>query len=177
MLVNSTESIMCLIDLQQRLIPAMHGAEAMVENAFRLAAASALLDLPVVVTEQYPKGLGHTVERLQPFADGAVAKTSFDISGLAQIERTMTAGRTSAVLAGCEAHVCVLQSAVGLAERGWKVFVVADAIASRQPASHALSLDRLRYSGIEIVSTEMVLFEFLRDSTHPHFRSLQKLIA
>ena len=161
------------IDLQARMMGAIDGAEGVVAEAQRLITGARLLDVPVVFTEQNPAGLGTTLPRLQP--QGAIAKMHFDACREPAFLRTLPPGG-SAVLMGCEAHVCVLQTALGLMARGMSVAVVADAVGARRAASKALALDRLARAGAQVVSAEMVLFEWLESADHPRFRDVLALI-
>ncbi len=161
------------IDLQARMMGAIHDAEGVVAEAQRLITGARLLDVPVVFTEQNPAGLGTTLPGLQP--QGAIAKMHFDACREPAFLRALPPGG-SAVLMGCEAHVCVLQTALGLMARGAAVAVVADAVGSRRAASKALALDRLARAGTQVVSAEMVLFEWLESADHPRFRDVLALI-
>jgi nicotinamidase-related amidase len=175
-LLNPRNAVLLLVDLQQRLVPAMHDGETMVARAVRLAEAARLLDVPVVATEQYPAGLGPTVAPLAGYPRATLAKTVFsptDDPGFADL---LPADAAEVVVAGCEAHVCVLQTVAGLLAQGRRAVVVSDAVGSRDPASAAAALDRVARHGAEVVTSEMVLFEWLRDAAHPRFREVQKLL-
>ena len=172
-LINLERSRLLLIDHQQRLMPAIHDGAIIVENALKLAKSAAILGVPTLRTEQYPKGLGPTVPQLAGYGSviekltfGSCATPGF-LAGIAE---------DHLVVSGCEAHVCVLQTVFGLIEAGKSVFVVADAVGSRTPANKALALDRMARAGAEIVSTEMVIFEWLGTAGHPHFREVSRLI-
>lgn len=168
--------MLLLIDLQERLVPAIHDGEAMVARAQRLAEAALLLDVPVRATEQYPKGLGHTVAPLAGYPQAVLPKTSFSASGDPGFPALLPDGPDEVVIAGCEAHVCVLQTALDLAGTGRRVLLAADAIGSRDQADKAAAIERARQRGVEVVTSEMVLFEWLRDAAHPRFRDVQKLL-
>jgi nicotinamidase-related amidase len=175
-LVTAEGSVLLLIDLQERLMPAIHGGDAVVANAGRLAAGAGLLDVPVCATEQNPTALGPTVEALAPYPQLVLAKTAFGATGAPGFATLLPPGAEEIVVAGCEAHVCVLQTVLGLLAARHRVLLVADAIGSRDPANKAAAIDRAQRHGAEVVTTEMVLFEWMRDSTHPRFREVQKLI-
>ncbi len=176
MLLRAEGSVVLLIDLQERLMPAMHNGGMVVARAVRLAQAARLLDVPVRATEQYPAGLGPTVQPLAPYPEAVLAKTMFSALYDPDFPALLPVGSAEIVVAGCEAHVCVLQTVLGLLAEGHRVVVVADATASRDPADKDLAIDRARQHGAEIVSSEMVLFEWLRDSRHPRFREVQQLL-
>lgn len=182
MLVDAGKATLLIVDMQERLLPAMTGGLEVEERCNTLLKAARALDVPVSVSEQYPKGLGHTVATLAEQAAGAPVfhKLAFSCWRDPALKKHMIAhheaGLPLVILAGIEAHVCVLQTAVDLATAGFGVFAVADAMASRAPASHALALDRMRQSGVSVVTTEMVVFELLREAGTPAFKALSALI-
>jgi nicotinamidase-related amidase len=175
-LLTTDGAVLLLIDLQQRLVPVIDDNETMVARAVRLAEAAQLLGVPVRATEQYPAGLGPTVAPLAAYPQAVLAKTTFSATGDPGFAELLPAEASQIILAGCEAHVCVLQTALGLLASGHRVIVAADAIGSRDPADRAAGIDRARQDGAEIVTSEMVLFEWLRDAQHPKFREVQKLL-
>ncbi len=158
-------------------MPVIAGADEVVANAGRLLAAAEQLRVPIVSTEQNPKGLGPTVPELTR-PDGAhpvVAKMTFDACRTGGVMDVLPAGH-QVVLAGAEAHVCVLQTALGLLDRSRRVFVVADAVGSRRPENKKAALRRLERAGAEIVTTEMVVFEWLGTAEDPNFKSVIALV-
>jgi nicotinamidase-related amidase len=170
-------AVLLLIDLQERLMPVIHDHEAVVARAVRLAEAAQLLDVPIRASEQNPAGLGPTVAALAAYPQAVLSKTAFsavDAPGFADLLPT---GSAEIVVAGVEAHVCVLQTVFGLVRPGRRVFMVADAVGSRDPADKAAALDRASRHGVEIVTSEMVLFEWLRDARHPSFKKVQSLLT
>jgi nicotinamidase-related amidase len=191
-LLTADDAVLLLIDLQQRLLPVIHDQDTVVARALRLAEAARLMDVPVIATEQNPAGLGPTVPPLSAYPQKVLAKTAFSAAGepgLAALLSAVEGGpaspggsasaggsRRQIIVAGCEAHVCVLQTVLDLLARGHRVAVAADAVGSRDPADRSVALERARQHGAEIVTSEMVLFEWLRDSQHPRFREVQKLL-
>jgi nicotinamidase-related amidase len=176
-ILDRRRSVLCLVDLQQKLMPAIAGGDEVVANAGRLLAAAEELGVPVLSTEQNPKGLGPTVPELAR-SDGAhpvVAKMTFDSCHAGGVMDALPPGH-HVVLAGAEAHVCVLQTALGLLDRSRRVFVVADAVGSRRPENKKAALRRLERAGAEVVTTEMVIFEWLGSAEHPAFKSVIALI-
>ena len=157
-------------------MPAIHDSDTVVARAVRLAEASRLLDVPIRATEQYPAGLGHTVPPLAAYPQSTMAKTAFSAVSDPGFHDLMPGGVSEIVVAGVEAHVCVLQTVLGLVPKGHRVLLVADAIGSRDPDDRAAAIARARQHGTEIVTSEMVLFEWLRDAQHPKFREVQKLL-
>ena len=176
MMLTAEGATLLLIDLQVRLMPVIHDHEAVVARAVRLAEAAALLDVPVRATEQNPAALGSTVPPLAGYPQVVMAKTTFSAAGDPGFAALLPAGSGEIVVAGCEAHVCVLQTVLDLLDSGRRVVWAADATGSRDPADRTAAIDRARQHGAEIVTSEMVLFEWLRDSKHPNFRKVHKLL-
>jgi nicotinamidase-related amidase len=175
--LDRSRSVLCLIDLQERLVPALAANDELVANAGRLLAAAEALGVPVVMTEQNPKGLGGTVPELTR-PDGAVpvmAKMEFDACRARGVVDALPPGH-HVVVAGLEAHVCVLQTVLGLLDRSRRAYVVADAVGSRRSESKTAALARLDRAGAEIVTTEMVLFEWLGTAEHPSFKAVIGLV-
>jgi nicotinamidase-related amidase len=197
MLIEAQASQLVLIDLQAKLVPAMFDGAATVANAVRLAQAAQLLRVPTSVTEQYPEGLGSTVAELAQWAQQPLQKLSFSACDEGLIEQLQAIGtpkaspnarsvpkhlqkpaentRSEIIIAGLEAHVCVLQTVMGLLD-DFDVFVVTDACTSRTERNRDAAYDRLAAEGANLVTTEMVLFEWLRGSEHAQFKAVQALI-
>jgi nicotinamidase-related amidase len=175
-LLTAQGAVLLLIDLQQRLMPVIHDHETVVTRAVRLASAARLLDVPIRATEQNPAGLGPTVPPLAAYPQAVLSKTTFSAAGDPGFPALLPAGSGEIVVGGCEAHVCVLQTVLDLLASGRRVVWAADATGSRDPADQAAAIDRARQHGAEIVTSEMVLFEWLRDSRHPEFREVHKLL-
>ena len=178
-LLQAATSQLLLIDFQQRLMPAIHDAEAVLANAQRLALLAPQVGVPVWGTEQSVDKLGPNVAPLRAACGATLSKTAFGAcaDGLLDLLRpALAAGRAQLVLAGCEAHVCLLQTALGLRDAGHDVWVVADACGSRAATSHAAAMARLAAAGATLVTTEMVGFEWLATAGHPAFRAWQALI-
>ena len=176
MVLNAEGSVLLLIDLQQRLMPAIHDSEVVIARAARLAEAARLLGVPIRATQQYPAGLGATVPELAGYPAETLDKTSFSATGNPGFAALLPPGADQILIAGAEAHVCVLQTVLALLPAGRRVAVVADAVGSRDPADRQVALDRARQHGAEIVTSEMVLFEWLGDARNPKFREVQKLL-
>lgn len=173
-LVTAENAMLIVIDLQTRLMPAIHDGERVLLNATRLVEAARLLSVPILLTEQNPRGLGPTVPALAD-AGPVITKMSFDACGEPAFGEAI-AHAGDLVICGCEAHVCVGQSVLSLRAQGRRVMVAADAIGSRAPESREIALRRMAEHGAEIVTTEMVLFEWLRTADHPQFKPVSKLI-
>ena len=179
MLIAAEDSALLVVDIQERLLPAVQAPDAVLRNAAILMRAAGRLDVPVVISEQYPAGLGHTVDALRILAPSAstVAKLDFSCCGepafTAHIEALK---RRHIVILGLEAHVCVMQTALDLCRSGVAVFAVADAMSSRDPRNHELTVERLCAGGVTVVSTEMVVFEWMRRAGTDLFRDLLESI-
>jgi len=173
-------TLVIVIDMQERLQPLIHEDARVRKSAAALAEGARILGVPVFVTEQYPKGLGHTVPELRGAVDaagGVLEKTAFSCAADPSIgARIQAAGRPNVVLAGVEAHICVLQTALDLMEGGWSVFLAEDAIGSRTLANKESGVARARRHGAEPANVEMVLFELMGDKEHAAFKAVQALI-
>ncbi len=177
MLMDADRSCLLVIDVQTRLAPAMEAHHRVIANTAVLMKAAARLRVPMLVSEQYPRGLGPTVPELAAGAGAVVEKIHFSCLGeQAYAQRFRGLGRRQAVVAGIEAHVCVLQTCIELMEGGDQVYVVADAVSSRTAENATLALARLRAAGAAIVTTEMVIFEWLRRAGTPEFKELSALV-
>ncbi len=174
-IIEATTSTLIVIDLQARLVPAIEGGADVVANARRLSQAAALLSVPRLITEQNPKGLGPTVSELEADEARVHSKMTFDAIRTPGLYERLPQGN-ALILAGAEAHVCVLQTALGLVARGRGVYVVGDAVGSRRAESKETALRRMERSGVEIVTTEMVVFEWLGGADNPRFREAVALI-
>lgn len=174
--IDPTRSTLVLIDMQERLVPALDGLDAIVFNARQLIEACDLIGVPVIATEQYPAGLGRTIEALAASGRPVLEKTEFDAGLNPGFAGMLPGERPDVVIAGCEAHVCVLQTAFGLLDGKRKVHVVADAIGSRMASDKAAALERMARNGADIVTTEMVIFEWLQSARHPCFRDASAMI-
>ena len=179
MIIEAERSVLCVIDVQKRLAPAMAEPDQVISRCAILMKAAARLGVPVLISEQYPKGLGPTVDALTLIApeNSIFPKLHFSCAEDPDFRTHLDElGRSQAVLCGMEAHVCVLQTALGLRAAGYQVAVVADAVTSRDPANKAAALTRLSANGVEAATTEMVVFEWLRQAGTDAFRDVSKLI-
>ena len=153
-------SILLVVDFQSRLMPAIDDGPSVVANARRLLDAAELFHVPILFTEQNPDGLGHTLPELRSSAGGIVHKMTFDACGAPGFLEAL-ADRRDIIVSGCETHVCVLQTVLGLRSAGLRVFAVRDALGSRRMESKETAIQRMARNGAEIVTTEMVIFEWL----------------
>ena len=200
MLLDLTECQLVLVDYQERLMPAMATQQEVLANALRLAQAAATLGVPVWGTEQNPDKLGPNAPTLRTLCNRTLSKMAFSgvHEGLLEVLRPPApppAGnarslprhlqkpaapsepeRPMIVVAGCEAHVCLMQTALDLLEDEFDVWVVTDACGSRTDRNRDAAYDRLAGAGAELVTTEMVVFEWLRTAEHPDFKAIHSLI-
>nr|VFJ72325.1 MAG: Nicotinamidase-related amidase [Candidatus Kentron sp. FM]VFJ72701.1 MAG: Nicotinamidase-related amidase [Candidatus Kentron sp. FM]VFK19900.1 MAG: Nicotinamidase-related amidase [Candidatus Kentron sp. FM] len=175
MLINTHNSWLLIVDVQEKLIPAIHNKDAVIDHCAWLMKVSGVMGVPILVSEQYPKGLGPTVPELRKLTPkhAFMEKVHFSCAAAPRCDARISAlGRSQVVIAGIEAHVCVLQTALDLAADGKQVFVVADAISSRDPRDVELAMERMRSTGVVIVSREMVLFEWAHKSDTTQFKHL-----
>ena len=173
--IDGQASTVLLIDFQTKLMPAIDDAAATVMNARRLIDAAAILGVPTLFTEQNAQRLGPTVSDLAPDPSLIIHKMTFDACPAPDFFPRLSEGH-AIVVAGWEAHVCVLQTVLGLLETGRHVFVVRDAIGSRRVESKETAVERMAWHGAEIVTAEMVVFEWLKTAEHPRFREVAALI-
>lgn len=206
MLLDADDSQLLLIDYQTRLMPVIHESAAVLANAIRLAKMAKLMKVPVWATEENPSGLGPNVPELRALIEQAGGKTLAKMQfsameeGLGEwlrpeppqrppqgnarslpkhLQKPQAAGpapRNTVVVAGCEAHVCLVQTALDLLDDEFDVWVVTDACGSRTERNRDAAFDRLAGAGAELVTTEMVAFEWLRSAEHPAFREVLALV-
>ncbi len=175
MLINKDDATLLVVDIQEKLVPAVQDASGMVARCRWLIAAAVDLGVPVVFSEQYPQGLGETLPLLSALAPQAavVEKLHFYcMEGQCLPDSLMS--RRQVIVCGMETHVCVLQTVMGLLQEGKQVFVVADAVSSRSLLDRDYGLQRMRDAGAVLVTREMVLFECLRVSGTPLFKQMSK---
>lgn len=182
MLLGREHTALVVIDVQERLFPAMDSdhREEVMRNLKVLAATAQRLQLPTLATEQYPKGLGHTLPEMKaalPTGLTPIEKVAFSCWGVEAFRSRLTAsGARQVLLGGIEAHVCVLMSALDLLAAGYGVHIVADAVTSRTQANWRLAMAQLRQAGAVVTTTETVLFQLLRQADSDDFRELARLI-
>lgn len=196
-LLRAEESVLLLVDIQERFRTSIAGLDGVIRRSAILVKAAARLGVPVLASEQYPKALGSTVEELRPLLPDSSAvfpKLCFSASGCEPLMARLkalsaptggfgfgaqggsAAPRRQVVLCGVEAHVCVLQTGLELQAAGFAVHAVEDAVASRADADRAAALERMARRGVDRVTSEMVVFEWLREAGTPAFKELQALI-
>jgi nicotinamidase-related amidase len=179
MLLSPDRSLLLVIHVQERLAAAIDGKDAVVERSVKLIKAARRLDVPLLVLELNPASLGKTVRAIADLVvpDEVVTGAYYSCAREPElIQRLLAAGRTQIVVCGMEAHVCVLQTALGLVEKGYGVTVVADAAGARRPSDHAAAITRLVQNGITVATSEMVIFEWLQHAGNAAFKDVLALI-
>ena len=180
MSIEVATSALIVIDLQQRLAPAMSGFESCADRVELLLDGASALGLSAIVTEQYPKGLGPTLERFSfrlPEGTPVIAKTGFSVFAEPEFRTSLASvTRKNLIFCGIESHVCVLQSVFDALERGFEVCLAADAVTSRRDQDRVLALEAARAAGATVLSAEALLFMLLRDARHPAFKTVSKLV-
>ncbi|MGE5104064.1 MAG: isochorismatase family protein [Betaproteobacteria bacterium] len=176
--IRADACVLLLVDYQARLMPAIDNAAEVTSKAVLLARAAHVLGIPVLGTEQNPAGLGPNVAPIKAECARTLAKTHFDAcaDGLVEALHAANAVCEQVVVAGCEAHVCMMQTALGLRRADKRVWVVENASGSRRPSDHSAAMRRLAQAGATVVTHEMVLFEWLNDCRHPRFKDVLDLI-
>ncbi|MBB5393340.1 MULTISPECIES: isochorismatase family protein [unclassified Herbaspirillum] len=175
MLIDASQSVLLVVDLQQKLLPAIHDNQAILAQAVRMATIAGLLGVPVIGTEQIPDKLGPNHPDIRPLCGRTLAKSHFDACAEGLLP-ALPASARQIVIAGCEAHICMLQTALSLLEHGYQVLPLLDACGSRKPGDRQAAFARLQHAGAVPVTVEMVAYEWLRDARHPLFRDVLKLI-
>lgn len=174
MLISAENSSLLVVDVQDKLLHHVHDWQDLLQNVIWLVRVARRIGVPVLASEQYPKGLGHTtIELARELPDGVTAeKVHFSCAAACCLPGIPGSERPQVVICGMESHVCVMQTAIELREAGKAVFVVGDSVGSRSPSDKAFALERMRNHGIEIVSREMVAFEWLRKAGTPLFKEV-----
>lgn len=177
MLINPSESVLVIIDVQSKLMSAMMNPAAMIQRIHALAKAAQLLGIPVVTTEHYADKIGSTVDDLQGLTGQVIYKKTFSAARETSYLEVLPRTPKTLLFTGAETHVCVLQSLIET--EVWtdhQCYLVSDACNSRTPDNFNSALERAKQHGIGVVSTEMVLFEWLESGDHPHFREILSLL-
>ncbi|GAB4815336.1 hypothetical protein N2152v2_002382 [Parachlorella kessleri] len=177
--ISPSDTALLVCDVQERFRQLIYGFPAVVDTSRRMIRAANALELPVLVTEQYPKALGNTVDELKEVLDGkavVVAKTKFsmctdeinaELSKLGQVKKVL--------VVGLETHVCVLQTTLDLLERGYEVHILVDGVSSQRLGDRSVALQRLAQSGAFLATSEMVMFQIMVSTAHPAFKTISGL--
>ncbi|TWT55448.1 Vibriobactin-specific isochorismatase [Thalassoglobus neptunius] len=178
-LMDRSTSRLVVVDMQEKLLPVVERHSEILRRTLQLVRAAQILDVPTTATEQYPRGLGGTVAELAEAIPNRPEKLQFSAAECLDgtSETILSEARHQIVLAGIETHVCVLQTALDLSSKGFNVFVVADAVGSRTAEDKSIALKRISDEGIQVVSTEMVLFEWCEVAGTDEFKQISKLVT
>jgi nicotinamidase-related amidase len=177
MLLKKEESLVLLIDVQEKLTPFVLDHEALIARCEWLLKLAKKLNVPILVSEQYPQGLGGTLPQFHPYYDkhSCIEKIHFSCMQHADYVQSLRQfNKKQVILMGIEAHVCVLQTALELHEAGFDVFVVVDAVSSRNELDMKYGLKRMKQEGVHLITSEMVFFEWIRKAGSPEFKALSK---
>lgn len=172
---SANQSTLVFIDLQERLMPAIEHGDEVLKQCIRIARIAKLLNVPIMATEQSPNSIGHNAPEITQFCQTTITKDHFSACQDGLIEAVPKA-RTRIILAGCETHVCVMQTALDLLSNQFDVAVLVDAVGSRRSLDKHTALQRLGSSGAILMSVEMLAFEWLDSAIHPHFKEVLEII-
>ncbi len=179
-LLSEKNSLLLIIDVQEKLLNAVFNKDTLKKHAEIMVKAAAILHIPAVITEQYPKGLGASVDVIKNVYTKPAAyfeKTSFSALENPDIINTIVKSKKRQIVVfGIETHICVSQTINSLVEKGYEVYVISDACGSRSELEHNAGIDRIKSNGGKIITTEIALFEWLRSSKHVKFKEVQSLI-
>ncbi len=175
--MSAADTALLVIDVQEKLVPLIRGHEALVRNIAFLLDAAALVGVPALATEQYPKGLGPTVAALRQHLPERPDKVGFSCCAVPSVvDQLRRGGRSKVLLAGIETHVCVLHTALDLLALDFRVYVAADAVGSRYALDHDLGLRRMERAWATLVTSETSVFEWAGGADHPQFRAVSRLV-
>jgi nicotinamidase-related amidase len=177
--LTTENAVLVLIDFQERLFPVMNAKEKLLQNVVKLIKGAKALEIPVIVPEQYPKGLGPTIPEIKELLPDVktIEKTCFSCGDSEAFMKTLEAlKRRQVLIAGIEAHICVYQTAMALARKGYEVQVVTDCVSSREPENKAVAVQKMTAAGILPTSTEMALFEMLKAAGGDKFKQISNIV-
>ena len=175
--VTPDRSAILVIDVQERLAPAIPSSDHVVEMIEALLCAAELLEIPYAGTLQYPKGLGGFVSPLDEWFPDAEEKLDFSAAACRRdLDRWIDDKRDQILIAGVETHICVLQTVMDLLAEGLRPIVVAEAVAARGGQEHELAIEEMRSLGVTITSVESILFQWLGSASHPHFKAISQIV-
>jgi nicotinamidase-related amidase len=173
--IHPETSILILIDLQGRLMPAIDQGEAVLKQCIRTAQIAQILEIPIIATEQSPKSLGANIESIKTFCSETIHKEHFNACADGLIQ-SIPNNRQQCILMGCETHVCLMQTALKLIDEGYDVSIVVDGVGSRRVLDKQIALDRLQIAGARLITAEMLGFEWLKTAQNPAFKEVLALL-
>jgi len=178
-LISKEGAVLLIIDVQEKLFPHMAEKERLVKSISKLVSFAEIMKIPVLLTEQYPKGLGHIVPEVKKLVPHIqpIEKVEFSCLGSEKFKESLTQLKAKTlIITGIEAHICVSQTAIEGLSNGYRVCVIGDAVSSRSLEDKAISLERMRQCGVTIASTEMIIYELLKKAATPEFKKALKLV-
>lgn len=179
-ILNEKNSLVLIIDVQEKLINAVYNKQSLEKKSVIMANTASILKIPVIVTEQYSKGLGETILSIKDVLGeqaGYYEKTSFSAIENPTIASAIDkSARKQIVIFGIETHICVSQTVNALKSKGYDVTVISDACGSRSEYEHKAGLERIKENGAHVITTEIALFEWLKGARHAKFKEIQNLI-
>ena len=175
---NAKETAVICIDIQEKLVNMLKNSAEIAQNSTKLMKAAAILEIDTIITEQYPKGLGSTIEEIKNIKNfKTIEKTSFSALQTEEFKNEFEKiNAKNVVIFGIETHICVYQTVIDLLEKGYSVYVISDCSSSRTDFNHKTALELMKQKGANITTLEIVLFDFLKSSKHPNFKEIQGLI-
>ena len=179
MRVTPAHSVLCVIDVQEKIIPTIPTGQHVITECCRLVEAADLFDIPILFTEQYPKGLGQTVEPLSSKIKNqkSLEKLSFSCCGTPTFLDQISSDVETLIVCGIETHICVAQTVLDALQTGFRVSIAVDAVGSHRENDHTVALRRLEGSGAVLSTTEAILFELCETAENPVFKRMQQLVA
>ena len=179
MRVTPAHSVLCVIDVQEKIIPTIPTGQHVITECCRLVEAADLFDIPILFTEQYPKGLGQTVEPLSSKIKNqkSLEKISFSCCGTPTFLDQISSDVETLIVCGIETHICVAQTVLDALQTGFRVYIAVDAVGSYREHDHTVALRRLEGSGAVLTTTEAILFELCGTAENPAFKRMQQLVA
>ena len=177
--LNAASTALLLIDFQEKLFPAMHDKDKLLRNVVKLVQGAKVLEIPIMITEQYPKGLGPTITEIKSLIPDIkpVEKVCFNCCDEDQFCSALDGlKRKQVLIAGIEAHICVYQTAIALVGTGYDVQVVGDCVASREPENKVTALSRMVGEGVSLTTMEMALFELLKEAKGDKFKQISNIV-
>ncbi len=175
---NENNTTVICIDVQEKLVNMLQNSAQIAENTTKIMKAASLLNIDAIITEQYPKGLGSTIESIKNLKEFTIVeKNTFSAMQTSEFNNKFDNLKNKNILIfGIETHICVLQSVIDLIEKNYNVFVIEDCSSSRDKNNHNIALDFMKQRGAYIITLEIALFDLLKSSKHPNFKEIQQLI-
>ncbi len=180
-MVYSKNSLLLIIDIQEKFRPVLSNVEELTSNVIKLVKVFQLLQIPILVSEQYPQGLGETMIEIKDELEkhDNIKKVSFDCflnSDFVDLVENKFSDKKQLIICGIEAHICVTQTVLSALSRGYEVYLIANAVSSRKKVDYDIALKRMVQEGAKLSSVEMICFQMLTDSNHEHFKKISKII-